>query len=62
MVGRLAIEQSRARAQQALGERFDIRGFHDVMLSNGELPLGVLAEVVDEWVATQRADLAGRTL
>jgi hypothetical protein len=32
------------------------------MLSNGELPLGVQAEVVDGWVATQRADLAGRTL
>lgn len=53
MVGRLEIERMRAAAQQALGQRFDIRGFHDAVLRNGELPLGSLAEVVDEWVATQ---------
>jgi uncharacterized protein (DUF885 family) len=53
MVGRLEIERIRAGARQALGERFDIRGFHDAILSNGELPLGALAEVIDDWVATQ---------
>jgi uncharacterized protein (DUF885 family) len=53
MVGRLEIERIRAEARQALGERFDIRGFHDAALRNGELPLGALAEVIDDWVAAQ---------
>ncbi|HET8661795.1 MAG TPA: DUF885 domain-containing protein [Micromonosporaceae bacterium] len=53
MVGRLEIDRIRARARQVLGERFDIRGFHDAVLSNGELPLGALAEVIDDWAATQ---------
>jgi uncharacterized protein (DUF885 family) len=53
MVGRLEIERIRAGARQALGERFDIRGFHDAVLGNGELPLGALAEVVDGWVAAR---------
>ena len=53
MVGRLEIERIRAGARQALGERFDIRGFHDAVLSNGELPLGALAEVIGDWVAAQ---------
>jgi len=53
MVGRLEIERIRARAQHTLRQRFDIRGFHDAMLSNGELPLGALAEVIDEWVTAR---------
>lgn len=53
MVGRLEIERIRAGARQALGGRFDIRGFHDAVLSNGELPLGALAEVIDGWAAAQ---------
>jgi uncharacterized protein (DUF885 family) len=53
MVGRLEIERIRTRARQALGQRFDIRAFHDTVLSNGEVPLSALAEVVDEWVAAQ---------
>jgi uncharacterized protein (DUF885 family) len=56
MVGRLEIERMRAGARQALGERFDIRGFHDTVLRNGEVPLGALAEVVDEWVAARSGD------
>jgi uncharacterized protein (DUF885 family) len=52
MVGRLEIERLRAGAREEMGERFDIRGFHDAVLRNGEVPLGVLAEVVDGWVAT----------
>jgi len=53
MVGRLEFERIRAGAQQALGERFDIRGFHDAALSNGEIPLNVLAAVIDDWTASQ---------
>jgi uncharacterized protein (DUF885 family) len=52
MVGRLEIQRIRSAAKAALGDRFDIRGFHDVVLGNGPLPLSVLAEVVDDWVAS----------
>ena len=53
MVGRLEIERIRAGARHALGQRFDIRGFHDAVLGNGEIPLGALAQVIDEWVGAQ---------
>lgn len=52
MVGRLEIQRIRAAAEAALGDRFDIRGFHDRVLGNGPLPLSVLAGVVDEWVTS----------
>ena len=51
MVGRLEIERLRAEAEQALGERFDIREFHDAVLGSGTLPIPVLASVVADWVA-----------
>ncbi|ROS38266.1 DUF885 domain-containing protein [Amycolatopsis thermoflava] len=51
MVGRLEIQRVRARAEHALGERFDIRAFHDLVLGGGALPLSVLAAVVDDWIA-----------
>jgi uncharacterized protein (DUF885 family) len=50
MVGRLEINRLRAFAEEALGDRFDIREFHDVVLGNGSLPLAVLADVVTRWV------------
>ncbi len=52
MVGRLEIQRIRAEAERALGDRFDIRAFHDVVLGNGSLPLSVLDEVVSAWVAS----------
>jgi uncharacterized protein (DUF885 family) len=55
MVGRLEIQRIRAVAEAALGDRFDIRGFHDVVLGNGQLPMSVLADVVDAWVANSAA-------
>ncbi|EOD70298.1 DUF885 domain-containing protein [Amycolatopsis vancoresmycina] len=55
MVGRLEIERLRAEAEQALGDRFDIREFHDTVLGSGTLPLPVLADVVADWVATRAA-------
>ncbi|HET6504228.1 MAG TPA: DUF885 domain-containing protein [Amycolatopsis sp.] len=51
MVGRLEIQRIRAEAERALGENFDIRAFHDVVLGGGALPMSVLASVVGEWVA-----------
>ncbi|MCR6486782.1 DUF885 domain-containing protein [Amycolatopsis sp. OK19-0408] len=56
MVGRLEIERLRAEAEAALGERFDIREFHDTVLGSGTLPLPVLADVVADWVATRTAN------
>ncbi|WP_433268372.1 DUF885 domain-containing protein [Actinosynnema sp. CS-041913] len=53
MVGRLEIQRVRAEAERALGGRFDIRAFHDVVLGGGPLPLAVLDDVVRDWVAAQ---------
>jgi uncharacterized protein (DUF885 family) len=53
MVGRLEIQRVRADAERALGERFDIREFHDVVLGGGNLPLSVLDSVVTSWVGAQ---------
>jgi uncharacterized protein (DUF885 family) len=49
MVGRLEIQRIRAAAEASMGERFDIREFHDTVLGNGPLPLTVLDEVVRDW-------------
>lgn len=51
MVGRLEIQRLRRDAQDTLGHRFDIRAFHDTVLSGGALPLTVLADVVADWIA-----------
>jgi uncharacterized protein (DUF885 family) len=53
-VGMLALLEQREKAREALGERFDLRAFHDVVLRNGALPLFILERVVDDWVASQQ--------
>ncbi|NKQ57184.1 DUF885 domain-containing protein [Amycolatopsis sp. K13G38] len=50
MVGRLEILRVREKARQALGERFDIRAFHDLVLGGGSLPMPVLDGVVSAWI------------
>lgn len=53
MIGRLEILRIREEAQRALGDRFDIKGFHDTVLGSGLVPLGTLDRMVQEWVAAQ---------
>jgi uncharacterized protein (DUF885 family) len=52
-VGQLTILQLRDRAQKALGAKFDLRAFHDQVVDAGALPLDVLSERIDAWIATQ---------
>jgi uncharacterized protein (DUF885 family) len=53
-VGMLKLLELRQRAQRELGDRFDIRAFHDTVLGGGAVPLLILERRVDEWIATHR--------
>ncbi len=53
-VGMVKILALRAKARQSLGDRFDLKGFHDTVLSAGALPLSVLEARVDRWVADRK--------
>lgn len=50
-IGMLEIQELRARAEPALGDAFDIRDYHDVVLGGGALPLTLLERRVDDWIA-----------
>lgn len=54
-IGMLKIEQLRARAEEALGDRFDIRAFHDTILTGGAMPLKLLERRVDQWIKETQA-------
>jgi uncharacterized protein (DUF885 family) len=51
----LKILELRDRAKAALGDRFDLRAFHDQVLDAGALPLDVLDARIDAWIAQQKA-------
>ena len=53
MIGQLKISGLREQASKALGSRFDLRRFHMVILDSGQLPLEVLEDVVNEWIAAE---------
>lgn len=53
-IGMLKILELRAKAKEALGDKFDIRGFHDEILKYGPLPLNVVEAKIDAWVSSQQ--------
>ena len=54
-IGQLKIKELRDRASQALGPKFDVRGFHDVVLGQGALPLDILERNVEAWINLVRS-------
>lgn len=52
-IGQMKILELRAKAQQALGSKFDIRAFHDQVVDSGALPMDVLEQRIDAWIAAQ---------
>lgn len=58
-IGELKIKQLRRQCEQALGEGFDIKRFHNAVLSRGAVPLDVLERQIDAWMAAEKNRLAG---
>ena len=52
-IGMLKILELREKAKKSLGAKFDLRQFHDVILTNGPLPLDLLEEEVDRWIKSK---------
>ncbi|WP_406829124.1 DUF885 domain-containing protein [Microbulbifer sp. ARAS458-1] len=55
-IGMMKIVELRENAKQSLGDAFDIREFHDVVLANGAVPLDVLEELVNNWVEEKKGN------
>jgi len=55
MIGMLRIVELREKARVELGEKFSLPGFHDMVLSSGSVPLEVLGQLVDQWIAKEKA-------
>ena len=54
-VGMIRIQELRRKAEAELGDRFDIKGFHDTILGGGAMPLDLLERRVDHWIAQRKA-------
>lgn len=53
-IGMIKIQELRAKAEKILGDKFDIRGFHDTVLGGGALPLTILERRVNQWIASKQ--------
>ncbi|WP_417624946.1 DUF885 domain-containing protein [Paremcibacter congregatus] len=53
-IGEIKIRALRKKAEDTLGENFDLRAFHDMIIGNGSLPIAILEEVVNQWIADQK--------
>lgn len=53
-IGMIKMLELRNKARQALGDKFDLRAFHDAVLKNGSMPLDILEQVVDEYIAAAK--------
>jgi uncharacterized protein (DUF885 family) len=58
-LGELRIKALRAKATAALGDRFDVRRFHNALIDDGALPLAVLEQRVDQWIARETTRPSG---
>jgi len=54
-IGQMKIEELRARAEKALGAKFDLRRFHDAVLGQGSVPMDALEAQIDAWIAAEKA-------
>jgi uncharacterized protein (DUF885 family) len=55
-LGEMKIKALRAKAKAALGDRFDLRRFHNALIDDGPLPLDVLESRIDEWIAARKSE------
>jgi uncharacterized protein (DUF885 family) len=56
--GELKIKELRARARKELGDKFDLKAFHDMVLGSGAVPLDILERNVDRWIASRKGNAA----
>jgi uncharacterized protein (DUF885 family) len=61
-VGMMKILELRQKAMDSLGDQFDLRDFHDVVLKNGAVPLDILERIIDEYIESTLASGKGGTL
>jgi uncharacterized protein (DUF885 family) len=54
-VGQLTILRLRADAEKALGDKFDLKGFHDQLLTSGSLPMAVMENKIADWIKAESA-------
>ena len=55
-IGMLEIQKMRKKAEDELGDKFDIRAFHDTILGGGAMPMTILERRVDQWIETVKAE------
>ncbi|MGB6442420.1 MAG: DUF885 family protein, partial [Thermoplasmata archaeon] len=54
-IGQLKFRELRTTAERRLGDRFDVRAFHDALLEHGAIPLGELTRRIDAWIDARAA-------